>query len=81
MEKQYILSKPNQCFKINDNENDKSIELSKEIERSMEYIDDSMSCDDFAKSVAYILVNDYGYHNYKPFINTLLKELSKITIK
>ena len=54
-----------------------SDKLSKEILKSIEKIDDSMSYEDFAKAVAYILIEEYGSHNFQPFITILNRELSK----
>jgi hypothetical protein len=54
-----------------------SDKLSKEILKSIEKIDDSMSYEDFAKAVAHILIEEYGSHNFQPFLTSLNKELSK----
>jgi pyruvate/2-oxoglutarate dehydrogenase complex dihydrolipoamide acyltransferase (E2) component len=40
------------------------------------YIPEDTSYIDFAIEVAKILKEDYGKHNFKPFINTLIKELN-----
>ena len=63
---------------VNENitEIDKSINLSKEISQSIKNIDDSMSYKDFAKAVAYVLVEEYGSHNYQPFLDVLNEELN-----
>jgi hypothetical protein len=50
--------------------------LSKEIDKAIAKIDDNMSYVDFAKAIAFELKNQYGSHNFKPFIDALKKELS-----
>lgn len=40
-------------------------------------IDENTSYTDFAVAVANILREDYGEHNYKPFVQTLITELKK----
>ena len=52
-----------------------SDKLSEEISKSIQNIDDSMSYEDFAESVAKILIDEYGTHNYEPFIETLKRKL------
>ena len=49
--------------------------LSKEINKSILKIDDSMSYADFAHAVAKVLKDEYGTHNYIPFIKELKKKL------
>jgi hypothetical protein len=49
--------------------------LVKHIQTGMEKIDDSMSYKDFAAAIAKILQDDYGDHNYGPFIDELKKLL------
>jgi hypothetical protein len=49
--------------------------LVKHIQAGMEKIDDSMSYKDFAAAIAKILQDDYGDHNYGPFIDELKKLL------
>ena len=49
--------------------------LAKHIQDGMEKIDDSMSYKDFAAAIAKILRDDYGDHNYGPFIDELKKLL------
>ena len=56
-------------------ESKKSDMLAKEISKSMIYIDDSMSYEDFALAVAKILEDDYGKHNFEPFMKSLHKKL------
>jgi len=51
------------------NESTESDKLSKEINKSILKIDDSMSYVDFAHAVAKVLKDEYGKHNYIPFIN------------
>lgn len=57
------------------NESKTSDKLAIEINKSMIKIDDSMSYDDFAKAVAKILIDEYGQHNYEPFMKVLHSEL------
>lgn len=57
------------------NESKESDKLAIEINKSMLKIDDSMSYEDFALAVANILINEYGEHNYDPFMKALHKEL------
>jgi|TARA_R110000822_G_scaffold300734_1_gene424238 hypothetical protein len=57
------------------NESTESDRLSKEINKSILKIDDSMSYVDFAHAVAKVLKDEYGKHNYIPFINELKKKL------
>ena len=52
-----------------------SDKLSNEINKAMMKIDDSMSYEDFASAVAKILIDEYGTHNYEPFMKILRKEL------
>lgn len=53
----------------------KSDALAKEINKAMMQIDDSMSYTDFALAVAKILADEYGTHNFKPFMSVLSKKL------
>jgi hypothetical protein len=39
-----------------------------------------MSYADFARAVAHILIEDYGQHNFQPFIDELNKELKSAKI-
>ena len=57
------------------NESVESDKLSKDINKSILKIDDSMSYVDFAHAVAKVLKDEYGKHNYIPFINELKKKL------
>ena len=52
-----------------------SDKLSKEINKSIGKIDDSMSYVDFAHAVAKVLKDEYGTHNYENFIKELRKKL------
>jgi hypothetical protein len=45
------------------------------IKSAMLQIDDSMSYKDFAEAVAFILINDYGTHNFSPFMKVLHSRL------
>ena len=56
-------------------ESKESDALAKEIDKAMIKIDDSMSYQDFADAVATILRDEYGKHNYMPFIEELKKQL------
>lgn len=49
----------------------KSQQLSMAINNAMVEIDDSMSYKDFAEAVASILINEYGTHNFSPFMEVL----------
>jgi uncharacterized protein YllA (UPF0747 family) len=62
------------------NESVKSDKLAREISKSINRIDDSMSYADFARAVAHILIEDYGQHNFQPFIDELNKELKSAKI-
>jgi len=56
-------------------ESTQSDKLSSEINRAINRIDDSMSYTDLAHAVAKVLKNEYGSHNYEPFIKELRKAL------
>lgn len=58
------------------NESRESNRLAKELEKSIMKIDDSMHYRDFAQAVGEVLRDQYGTHNYLPFIEELKKELS-----
>ena len=45
------------------------------IESSIEKIDENLSVHDFAKAVAFVLIDCYGEDNFKPFIKTLKENL------
>jgi len=49
--------------------------LAIEINKSIDSINDSMSYEDFAIAVAKILIDEYGTHNYAPFMRVLNREL------
>lgn len=49
--------------------------LSKLINNAIMSIDPDMSYKDFAKGVAQVLIDEYGTHNYEPFISELKKAL------
>jgi hypothetical protein len=57
------------------NESKSSDVLAKEINKAMIKIDDSMSYTDFALAVSKILKDEYGSHNYSPFMKVLHNEL------
>ena len=57
------------------NESKKSEELAKSIDKAMIKIDDSMSYEDFAFAVGQILRDEYGQHNFMPFMEVLHKDL------
>ena len=56
-------------------ESAQSDKLASEINRSISKIDDSMSYIDLAQAVAKILKDEYGSHNYEPFMKELRKAL------
>ena len=56
-------------------ESKESDALAKEIDKAMIKIDDSMSYKDFAIAVATVLRDEYGQHNYKPFMEELKKNM------
>jgi hypothetical protein len=56
-------------------ETSQSDKLASEINRSISKIDDSMSYVDLAQAVAKILKDEYGSHNYEPFMKELRKAL------
>jgi hypothetical protein len=56
-------------------ESSQSDKLASEINRSISKIDDSMSYIDLAQAVAKILKDEYGSHNYEPFMKELRKAL------
>jgi len=49
----------------------KSQSLANAINTAMLKIDDSMSYTDFAEAVASILIDEYGTHNFAPFMEVL----------
>ena len=55
----------------NENGDSKSQQLTNAINSAMIQIDDSMSYKDFADSVANILIDEYGTHNFTPFMEVL----------
>jgi hypothetical protein len=55
----------------NEGSNSKSQQLANAINSAMVKIDDSMSYKDFAEAVASILINEYGTHNFNPFMEVL----------
>ena len=56
-------------------ESKKSEALAKAMDNAMIKIDDSMSYEDFALAVGQILRDEYGQHNFKPFMKVLHKDL------
>lgn len=56
-------------------ESKESDALAKEIDKAMIKIDDSMSHEDFALAVGKILKDEYGSHNFGPFMKVLHKDL------
>ena len=55
----------------------KSETLQTAIVKAINEIDESMSYQDFAKAVANVLREEYGTHNFEPFVKTLKDELEK----
>ena len=56
-------------------ESAQSDKLASEINRAISRIDDSMSYVDLAQAIAKILKDEYGSHNYEPFMKELRKAL------
>ncbi|MDA9263063.1 hypothetical protein OAC86_01090 [bacterium] len=56
-------------------ESKKSNDLANSINKAMIKIDDSMSYEDFALAVGQILRDEYGQHNFMPFMEVLHKDL------
>ena len=56
---------------------EKSETLQTAIVKAINEIDESMSYQDFAKAVANVLREEYGTHNFEPFVKTLKDELGK----
>jgi len=65
----------NHVPKFNIFESKKSEALAKAMDKAMIKIDDSMSYEDFALAVGQILRDDYGQHNFKPFMKVLHTDL------
>jgi hypothetical protein len=57
------------------NESKKSDLLAKEIDKAIIKIDENMSYEDFAVAVGKVLKDEYGTHNFVPFIDALQKDL------
>jgi uncharacterized protein (UPF0297 family) len=57
------------------NESKESDILAKEIDKAIVKIDDSLSYKDFALAVAKVLKDEYGTHNFAPFMEVLHKDL------
>ena len=51
--------------------------LSQDILKAIVSNDPEMSYKDFAKGVAEVLIDEYGTHNYEPFLQELQKHLKK----
>ena len=56
-------------------ESKESDQLAKEIDKAIIKINDSMSYEDFALAVSKILKDEYGTHNFGPFMEVLHKDL------
>lgn len=56
-------------------EESKAIEVAKGINKAIVDVDDSLSYVDFAEAVAAILIEDYGTHNFAPFMKVLHAKL------
>jgi len=52
-----------------------SKDLARKIDVAITSIDESMSYKEFAEAVAIVLKEQYGEHNFKPFINHLSSNL------
>lgn len=57
------------------NESKESDLLAKEIDKAIVKIDDSLSYEDFALAVGKVLRDEYGTHNFAPFMEVLHKDL------
>ena len=57
------------------NEASTSDKVADGISKAINKVDDSLSYADFAQAVGKILKDDYGTHNYEPFMKVLHKEL------
>lgn len=51
--------------------------LANDIDKLTAKYEDSLSVSDFARTIANILVNQYGPHNFDEFNKVLIKEMSK----
>ena len=60
------------------NESKKSDLLAKEIDKAIIKIDENMSYEDFAVAVGKVLKDEYGTHNFSPFMDALKKELGSL---
>lgn len=58
------------------NESSISDKLQVEFNKVIAKIDDSLSYKDLATTIANIIKDDYGTHNYAPFIKELQKQLN-----
>lgn len=61
---------------MNEQHSLESKQLANMISDSISQVDDSLSYKDFAQAVASVLIDNYGEHNYEPFINELRKSLT-----
>lgn len=52
-----------------------STQLSGLITKAIDSIESNLSYEDFAAAVAHVLIQDYGKHNYAPFIDALSENL------
>ena len=57
------------------NESKESDLLAKEIDKAIVKINDSLSYEDFALAVGKVLRDEYGTHNFVPFMEVLHKDL------
>jgi hypothetical protein len=58
------------------NENIQSNKLSELIIQSINEVDENLSYEDLALAIADVLENNYGTHNYAPFIEALSNSLN-----
>jgi len=56
---------------------EKTEKMIKLIDQAIESVDDCLSVEILAKSVAVILKENYGVHNFDTFTDTLYEELNK----
>jgi len=70
-----MKANPNHIPEFNVFESKESDALAKGINKAIIKIDDSMSYKDFALAIGKILRDDYGKHNFEPFMKVLHKDL------
>lgn len=58
-------------------ESKKSDKLYQLFMESIDEVDDSLSYEDLAETVADIIKNEYGSHNIKPFLKSIARNLNE----